>query len=1197
MKKFIIVDQSLCNLQGHHYECSVSIAEAAARLGYQPIIIANKVFTKELYPENIKVISIFEVDWFNNSTIDNKLPFWQKSINKITDFFTDLSLEKIWSNLLVKIEYKLLEISIKKPKFQLFIEKLQGSTFRLWSWFQKDLELLKYIPFANTFWGLLKIVFGLLRFILEITFKIFGKIWLKLFKFQPKKFIFSLKQALNKIKISPEDHIFIHTLGIEQLEELLYYLESCDYSFLPNYHIMLRRDIKDPLVTETKAIGLKGCLNGFYDSKLWDNKVQFYTDTKELVERHNRLSPVKFTEIPVPFRQEKLKPSKQFREKNQPIHIVYLGDARREKGYHLLPDVIAELWKDYISTKKVKFTIQSNLNIVGGETGILASRLELEKYPDEQVKLIKEAMDAEDYYQLLADADLMIIPYDVDSYRYRTSGVFTESLAAGKPVIIPANSWLATQVDETRSSIYDNYKDIGKSIIKVIENLENYSKSALEFSVSWKQKYSSDYLIKCLLNKSNDDSFTQENNLTIIPKKDTPKILYLAEGDSLVNKHINGLITLSHLEYLSKCGYQIYLVVYGLDVKFRKENFDNFANQVNEIIKSYIFTETWILNYQPKVSFLDGLDNHKYIEQVYNQKWSLSRTLIDINSLDLPSSLASYLQGQNLNSIFIDNVASWILVNNLGLANIPLIYQMSDFYSYQYAIENNQDLEQEEFKLEIEILKKCIVVLCKKEHQLQKLKNLNLPCSFSLLPPTIPINQEITINHKSNFIEFIWNNNNYQYETLINNTLRQVLGKQTLEFKNIINTKKIAIFYPWGDILERKAGSSKRVGLLIDYFREENHQIWLFTAGDKPEFFDNKIRYTFYRQEFENLSLVKEIYSNIYDSWLQLQQLNQSSEIETINSQIITEISQDWRLSMYYQFRFDTNFIDWIQQITDWADVILLEYPFWAKTVSKICKEKQVKLIITAHDAIYKQVKENSTISQILLAEEIIALQTANQVISVSNEDQQLFNQYGINTIVIPNPVDLLEKEFNEQDNLPLDIITNYFWIKENYCLFVGSQHFPNIEAVNQIRNIAYEYNHKQGQISCKFIVVGSCCEPENNNNFIALGKVETELLKRLYLQANLIISPILSGTGSSLKIIEAMSYGKVILGTKIAFRGYPVESEINCIVSDKPTEYSDIIDQLLLNSEKLKTIGKNAQNFALTYDYRQLYKTYKQLI
>lgn len=68
MKRFIIIDHSLQDLQGHHYECSFSIAESLQKLDFEVIIIANRNFPPSLYPKGIRVISEFEVDWFNNST-------------------------------------------------------------------------------------------------------------------------------------------------------------------------------------------------------------------------------------------------------------------------------------------------------------------------------------------------------------------------------------------------------------------------------------------------------------------------------------------------------------------------------------------------------------------------------------------------------------------------------------------------------------------------------------------------------------------------------------------------------------------------------------------------------------------------------------------------------------------------------------------------------------------------------------------------------------------------------------------------------------------------------------------------------------------------------------------------------------------------------------------------------------------------
>jgi hypothetical protein len=58
------------------------------------------------------------------------------------------------------------------------------------------------------------------------------------------------------------------------------------------------------------------------------------------------------------------------------------------------------------------------------------------------------------------------------------------------------------------------------------------------------------------------------------------------------------------------------------------------------------------------------------------------------------------------------------------------------------------------------------------------------------------------------------------------------------------------------------------------------------------------------------------------------------------------------------------------------------------------------------------------------------------------------------------------------------------------------------------------------------------------------LGKLNNQVLSLLYLKVSLIITSIMSVTGTSLKIMERIAYGKVILGTAIAFRGYPMKSQ-----------------------------------------------------
>lgn len=1187
MKKFIIIDHSLQNLQGHHFECSVSVAEASQRLNYEAIIIANKNFSHDFYPQNIKTISEFEVDWFNNST--QKLSNLQNKIINFINILDDFNFDNFLQKYQQKIDYQLFKLRLTQPKSRILLEKIEGSLFRLTQWIKEDIKLLKFIPLSHTLWGILKIILGVIKFSFKIINKLVKKILLKFVKLNHKTFQESLENTLNNLQVTPDDHIFIHTLGIEQLEELLYLLQNQNLAQIPKYHIMLRRDIDDSLVQNAQGIGIKACLNQFYQCQFFPSKVRFYTDTPQLVDRYNSLSPIELIEIPVPFRQEKLSQNLLTKKANQPLHLVYLGDARIEKGYLHLPNIVKDLWKDYLVTKKLRITIQSNFNINSGEKGILSSRLTLEQYPESMVKIIKNAMTTEEYYQLLMSADLLVIPYDNQSYRHRTSGVLTESLAAGKPVIVPANTWLASQIDDTRGGIYQHPQEISQTIITVINNIQQYQKNAQEFSINWCQKHSPDSLINCLFSPYSFQNNLTHNDQDIISQSTVnhqDSFLFIIQLDRIFKLDTTGQIILSHLEYLTNSNSKVFVIIYSLTSPLTPENHHDLFSKATEILATYNLQQIWFIKVADTPQVIPSLDKEKYFRDCHNHQQSLTRNLVDINSLSIPDSLVNYLQNQQIDNIFLDSIVSQILVNKLGLINIPITCQVSELQSYQYAIENNQEIDLQELKEEFNLFNQVQVILANHQYLVEKIINQCPALSAYNLPNFYPLNSAKNTIHNSKIIDLLWGHNQAQYYQIMNDIfkLNNEVGMldRAVPFDDLTSdkiSKNIAILYPWGDILERKAGASQRVGLLIDYLQEKNHQIWLFTTGEEKELLLENTRYTFYEQNYDNLS--------------NLNQGNDDGQL-TENSDII---AQDWRWKMYHQFDDDYNFKTGLENIVDWADIVILEYPFWGKIVNKICTEKQVKLIITAHDILCKQVSANTDIYKSLLTVEINSLKLANNVVSVSQEDKKFLEEWGINSQVIANPVNLNIAQQNTVINHQKKWFNLYPWLTENYCLFVGSGHFPNLEAVKEIKNLASIYQEKQYNPSCKFIVIGSCCPPENQDNFIALGKVESKLLTLVYQQAKLVIVPLLSGTGSSLKIAEAMSFGKVIMGTNIAFRGYNIDHKIDGIIEDNLRLYPDSIEQILKDDNLLNCISNNAKIFAKKYDYRVLYQDYLNLI
>ena len=1156
MNKFIIIDHSLCNLQGHHYECSISVAEAAVRAGYQPIILANRALSRSLLSTEIRIMPVFDVDWFNQPMVIRKEKSNQENPEKKT--FKEY------------INYQLYIWNYKYPKCSIFGEKVEGSTKRSKEWLKKDWQLLRSIPLSNTLWGLSKIIWGLIRFIFGLGLKGISKIRKKLGKpsqvlaSKNQSFTETLAEILPTLNLTPDDQVLIHTFGIEQLEELYYFLEKSDRVSLPTYHLLFRRDTDEPLVINAKGMGLKICLQAFYDSQLWPNKIRFYTDTEDLVRKHNALSPVQLSQVPIPFRQEKLvNPLTQ--EIKDFVHIVYLGDARSEKGYQHLPNLIDALWSTYLQPNKIKFTIQSNYNIQGGEVEILAAKLALSQYPENKIKLIDHPMSPDDYYQLLASADIVVLPYNPQNYQ-RTSGVLTEALAAGKPVVVPDGSWLAQQVDESRASIYRDPQDLPQAVIRLLENLPTFTQSAQEFSLNWRSRQSPDYFLDCLLKPVDWPSVKfpmEQPKLVQLP----PSILLIISANLILEGE-----NLDKINYFCQCGYRVYGIFYTSEKAVD-------INYIKQILESYKLYQFWILTdkyerIDPK-SFTSS-EYQQYLEDSYYQRSTLLQDWIDASRLQIPVELKQTLNNIQIDLVYIDSLIYGQYSKTLNLKTKTVILQVSQLYSYYYALRDRREVSPQELNWEIGQLKQYPVLVTNFQHLAEKLK-------------------ELTGNSQIYGISQISKSKTVLSYRALSQACQDILDDRTLTVEQLNMNSKIAILYPWGDIQERQSGASQRTGLLLDYLQNQTFETRVYTIGQPKNIWSEGIYYEYYNSDFRQAELVKNVYQDAYASW----QKTLNFLGENIDNDFST-LNENWLPWIYYQFRFDPSFKNWIERITDWADVVILEYPFWGEILGKICHKKNVKLILTAHDVLSHNLDKDSLLRKIALTEEINALKQADAVVTLSKNDQAFFEKYNIKTHCVPIAIDtekinnICQKRSTLKNPQELEIASK---LNSNFCLFVGSQHTPNIEAVEQIHQWLNPTPSTSEAFTGQFVIVGGCWPIAEEGNFISLGKVSDEMLSYLYQCASLVLSPLSAGTGMSVKTIEAMAYGKVILGTSVGFRGYPVESGVNCVVCDNLDDYPEKIGQLLQQPDVLNRMGQQAKEFAQGYDYHLLYKTYLDLI
>lgn len=277
---------------------------------------------------------------------------------------------------------------------------------------------------------------------------------------------------------------------------------------------------------------------------------------------------------------------------------------------------------------------------------------------------------------------------------------------------------------------------------------------------------------------------------------------------------------------------------------------------------------------------------------------------------------------------------------------------------------------------------------------------------------------------------------------------------------------------------------------------------------------------------------------------------------------------------------------DFVSKLVDKSDIINVETPFSFEYLYKKYVDK-IPICVTEHNIEYIVAKEN--VRRLPIAYRILvnkvkkmeyqALSLADAIITVSENDKRLLRKiFNIknNIFVIPNGVDtskFLPADSNEKQkykkkiNLPPD---------KYIILFIGSDYLPNIIAVENIIKIAKILKNRRKDLV--FVIVGRVGEHFKHvklNNVIFTGVVKDIL--PYYKAADIAICPLLSGSGTSLKMLEYLASGLPTITTKVGARGLDVinnKHAIICNIEDFPEMIEYLIDNPDIR-EKIRKYGR----------------------
>ena len=209
---------------------------------------------------------------------------------------------------------------------------------------------------------------------------------------------------------------------------------------------------------------------------------------------------------------------------------------------------------------------------------------------------------------------------------------------------------------------------------------------------------------------------------------------------------------------------------------------------------------------------------------------------------------------------------------------------------------------------------------------------------------------------------------------------------------------------------------------------------------------------------------------------------------------------------------------------------------------------------------------------------EVKLLNQYEKLIITSQEEMRMIKPHipSSKLHLIPYPLDELN---------PTNSIVPYLNREFKYdIMYVGASYYPNVEAMNFFLSSVFP-EIVANKPDIRLAVAGKVCDlieidPAFKQNIDSLGFVDD--LSELYSTSRIVICPLLSGSGTKIKLQEAMTYAIPIVTTITGASGLSLKDGINAFITDEPELYAQRILNLL---KEPKLAQKVSEEVAMTFE------------
>lgn len=343
---------------------------------------------------------------------------------------------------------------------------------------------------------------------------------------------------------------------------------------------------------------------------------------------------------------------------------------------------------------------------------------------------------------------------------------------------------------------------------------------------------------------------------------------------------------------------------------------------------------------------------------------------------------------------------------------------------------------------------------------------------------------------------------------------------------------------------------------------------------------ENGINVKIFTASTEKHPFLPDLISEDFKSKTQIESVFLDTRVNVVDAVKALVTSDSYNVSRFFSTEFEKR-LEEILTESDY-DIVQIESLFMTPYLNSIKKFSNAKIVLRSHNLeylVWKRLAESSSnlakklylghLAKRLKQYEENIITKVDGVATISYEDAARYAELKckIPIITIPFGIDL--------ENYPISQVNP----KDKLKLFhIGAMNWePNKEAVHWLIDEIWPLVKSE---NVELHLAGLQMPPEmmslQNGNLFIHGEVKDAV--KFMNERDVVVAPLLSGSGMRIKIIEAMALGKAVITTNVGAEGIDCHPGEDILIANSKEEFAETITNLSKHPLEVQRIGKNSR-------------------